>query len=162
MKKLLFLILFFGCFALCAQSKKVALKTYTFAEITEMLQQNPKPIVVFTFTNWCEICFGMKTTTFKNKEVIKLLNDHFYFVKLNAENSNDITFLGKTFRYKPSGYQSGIHELAIAFASIKGKVSYPTTTFLNSNLEITFQLNEYINSKKMYEALKKQLQLEED
>lgn len=152
--------MFFGCFATNAQSKKTTLNIFTFEEVEKLHQQKPKPIVVFIYTDWCNICHAMKKNTFKNEKIITFLNDQFYFLKLNAENTNDIRFLGRTFRHKPSGFKTGIHELATELASINGSVSYPTTTFLNSRLEITIQLDRYINSKTMYNFLKRQHQLE--
>lgn len=159
MKKFLLLFLLFGYFATNAQSEKKTLNTYTFSEIEKLHQQKPKPIVIFTYTDWCKICLGMKKKTFKKKEIINLLNDKFYFVKFNAEQKEDITFLGKTFVYKPSGNNTGIHELAIALASIEGKISYPTTTILNPKLEIDLQIDSFINSKKMKSILNKYLKI---
>jgi len=159
MKKLFLYILLIGYFTTNAQTKKTVLKVYTFAEVERLHQQKPKPIVVFLYTDWCKICFGMKKNTFKNDEVIHLLNDKFYFVKLNAEQKEAIIFLGKTFVYKPSGNKTGINELAKELATINGKISYPTTTILNSNLEIDLQIGNYINSKDMHLLLMKFLTL---
>ena len=84
-KKLLFLFIFFGYFTIYAQELKgkEALNIFTFEEVEELQQQTPKPILIFLYTDWCKICFGMKKTTFKDQEVIKLLNNNFYFIKLN-------------------------------------------------------------------------------
>ncbi|MEZ7916270.1 MAG: DUF255 domain-containing protein, partial [Polaribacter sp.] len=92
-KKLLFLFIFFGCFTIYAQESKgkEVLNIFTFEEVEEIHQQIPKPILVFLYTDWCKICFGMKKTTFKNRKVIQLLNEKFYFIKLNAEEKQDIT-----------------------------------------------------------------------
>lgn len=156
-KYILLFVLFFGCFAAFAQSEKTKLTIYTFSEVEKLHQQKPKPIVVFIYTDWCKICHGMKRNAFKNNDVIDLLNNQFYFVKLNAEQKEDITFLGKTFVYKPSGNKTGVNELAIELASIDGKISYPTATILNTSLEIDLQIDNYINSKKMKEILNKYL-----
>jgi thioredoxin-related protein len=157
MKKTILLIFFFGYFSTNAQSKNIDLQIFTFPEVEKLQQQNPKPIVVFIYTDWCNICYGMKNKTFKNERIISFLNDHFYFVNLNAEGKNNITFLGKTFVYKPSGTKSGMHELAKELGSINGQISYPTTTILNSDFEIDAQVNGYINSNKMSTVLKKYL-----
>jgi thioredoxin-related protein len=95
----------------------------------------------------------MKETTFKNKKIIQLLNDNFYFVKLNGEEKKDITFLGKTFVYKPTGTNTGVHELAKELAAIQKRISYPTTTFLNSKFVIQLQINGLCTAKKMEEIL---------
>jgi len=153
MKKIIILILFLGNLATFSQSVKSELRVFSFEEVEQLHQQKPKPIVVFNYTDWCKICFGMKKNTFQNDKIIKLLNDKFYFINLNGEEKKEITFLGKTFVYRPSGNKTGTHELAIELAAIKGKISYPTTTILNSNFEIEAQIDGYINSKKFYNLI---------
>ena len=133
--------------------EETGLKVYTFSEVDSLSQQKPKPIAVFIYTDWCKICYGMKKTTFKNKKVIQLLNDHFYFITLNGEEKKDLTFLGKTFVYKPTGTNTGIHELANELAAIQKRISYPTTTFLNSKFVIQLQINGLYSAKKMEKIL---------
>ena len=154
-KKLLFLFIFFGCFTIYAQELKgkEVLNIFTFEEVEEIHQQIPKPILIFLYTDWCKICFGMKKTTFKNQEVIKLLNNNFYFVKLNAEEKQDITFLGKFFTYKPTGTNTGMHELAVELGTIKKTIIYPTTIILNTVFEIDAQLTGLYNTRKMTDIL---------
>jgi thioredoxin-related protein len=133
--------------------EETGLKVYTFSEIDSLSKQRPKPIAVFIYTDWCKICYGMKETTFKNKKVIQLLNDNFYFVKLNGEEKKDITVLGKTFVYKPTGTNTGVHELTKELATTQKRISYPTTTFLNSKFVIQLQINGVYSAKKMEEIL---------
>jgi thioredoxin-related protein len=160
-KKLFFLYIFFECFTFNAQEseRKEVLNIFTFEETEKLLQQKPKPILVFLYTDWCKICHGMKKTTFKNKNVIQLLNEEFYLIMLNGEEKRDITFFGRTFNYKPSGANTGIHELAKELASLNGKISYPTTTILNIKLEIGLQLIGFLNSEKMLKTLLKYKQV---
>jgi|TARA_B110000977_G_scaffold194569_1_gene271424 thioredoxin-related protein len=150
-KELLFLFIFFGCFTNYAQENKGKedLNIFTFEEVEKLQQQKPKPILIFLYTDWCKICFGMKKTTFKNREVIQLLNEKFYFIKLNAEEKKDITFLGKIFTYKPTGTTSGMHELATELGTIKKTIIYPTTILLNTIFEIDAQLTGLYNANKM-------------
>jgi thioredoxin-related protein len=154
-KKLLFLFIFFGCFTIYAQERKgkEVLNIFTFEEVEEIHQQIPKPILVFLYTDWCKICFGMKKTTFKNRKVIQLLNEKFYFIKLNAEEKQDITFLGKIFTYKPTGINTGMHELAVELGTIKKTIIYPTTIILNTVFEIDAQLTGLYNTRKMIDIL---------
>ena len=154
-KKLLFLFIFFGCFTIYAQERKgkEVLNIFTFEEVEELHQQIPKPILVFLYTDWCKICFGMKKTTFKNKKVIQLINEKFYFIKLNAEEKQDITFLGKMFTYKPSGTNTGMHELADELGTIKKTITYPSTIILNTVFEIEAQLAGLYNAREMMDIL---------
>ena len=152
-KIILLLSFLLGCVTIQSQEKEI-LKVYSFEEVEKIHEQKPKPIVVFLYTDWCKICFGMKKNTFEDSKVINLLNNSFYFINLNGEEKKDITFLGKTFVYKPSGNKTGTHELAKALGSINKKISYPTTIILNKKFEINIQLDSYINVKKMLLMLK--------
>lgn len=154
-QKIQFVFLFFKSFAVRSQTEKATLKIVTFSEVEELHQQNPKPIVVFIYTDWCKFCHGMKITTFKNKEVIQLLNDKFYFINLNGEERTAITFLGKTFVYKPTGTNTGTHKLTKELASKKGIIRYPTTVVLNSKFEINLQLNGFNTAKNIIKLLSK-------
>ena len=150
-KKLLFLFIFSGCFTIYAQESKVkeVLNIFTFEEVEELHQKKPNPILIFIYTDWCKICYGMKRTTFKNKKVIQLLNEKFYFVQLNGEEKKTITFLGKKFKFNPTGTTTGTHQLAYELGAINKIISYPTTIILNEKFEIDFQLSSFLNSKKM-------------
>ncbi|MFT5257053.1 MAG: thioredoxin-related protein [Arenicella sp.] len=154
-KKIFILFIFFSCFTNDAQELKgkEVLTIFTFEEVEKLQQQKPKPILVFLYTDWCKICFGMKKTTFKNRKVIQLLNEKFYFIKLNAEEKQDITFLGKMFTYKPTGTTSGMHELAAELGTIKKTIIYPTTIILNTVFEIDAQLTGLYNASKMIDIL---------
>lgn len=154
MKKIIFVVLLFYCITVQSQSDKEILKIFSFEEVEILQKQNPKPILVYIYTDWCKFCFGMNKNTFSDRRVIKNLNDKFYFIKLDAENKKDITFLNKTFTFKPSGINTGIHELTNELASIKNNVSYPTITKLNQNFEIEFQKVGFINSKNLLQFIK--------
>ncbi len=159
MRNLLFFCILLLNLSLFSQAESNQLRISTFPEVEKLQKQTPKPIVVFLHTDWCKICHGMKTTTFKNKEVINLLNTYFYVVQLDGEEQKDIVWFGRKFHYKPNGSGTGTHELAQNLASIHGKISYPTTTILNSKLEIDLQIDSYINSKKMAAILTKYVTL---
>ncbi|WP_313806171.1 DUF255 domain-containing protein [Flavobacterium sp.] len=148
-KKIVLLLLFF-----CAFSGFAQLKTYTFSEAEKLEQQNPKPIFVFVHTSWCKYCKMMENSTFKNSEVISLLNENFYFVELNAEQKTPITFKNKTFKFKPKGQNSGVHELAEELATIDGSLTYPTFSILDKNNTILLQISEYTDAKTMIGLLK--------
>lgn len=131
------------------------LKTYTFEEAEKLAKENPKPFVVFIHTSWCKYCKMMENTTFKNTEIISLLNTHFYFISLDAETKDDIHFNNHTFKFIPNGSNTGIHELATALATIDSQVVYPTLTILQSDFSIVFQKHSFINAKELIVVLEK-------
>ena len=148
-KKLLILLVFF-----CAFSGFAQLKTYTFSEAEKLEQQNPKPIFVFIHTSWCKYCKMMENSTFKNPEVVQLLNEHFYFVSLDAEQKSPILFKNNIFRFKPKGQNTGVHELAEELGTVDGAITYPTFSILDKNNAILLQISEYTDAKTMIGLLK--------
>ena len=130
------------------------LKIYSFEEVEKLHKETPKPVVVFIRADWCKYCHGMQKTTFKDEKVIKLMNEFFYFIELDGEQREDITFLGKTFVFKPYG-NSGTHELALELATKRKRMAYPTTSILNKEFDISAQLVGFLNKRKMASVLRK-------
>jgi thioredoxin-related protein len=128
-------------------------KTYTFEEAEKLSKENPKPFVVFIHTSWCKYCKMMENSTFKNPEIITLLNADFYFISFDAESKENIHFNNHIFQFKPNGLNTGIHELAATLATINSQVVYPTVTILASDFSIVFQKHSYLNDKQLLTIL---------
>jgi thioredoxin-related protein len=131
------------------------LKTYSFEEAEKLSKENPKPFVIFVHTSWCKYCKMMENSTFKNPEVIKILNTDFYFISLDAESKEDIYFNNNTFKFQPKGQNTGIHELATELATIDSQVVYPTVTVLNTDFSIVFQKHSFLKAKELLAILEK-------
>ncbi|MES2748748.1 MAG: thioredoxin fold domain-containing protein [Bacteroidota bacterium] len=123
------------------------LKWQTFEQIDSLQNSQKRKIIVFIHTDWCKFCHAMKSTTFKNNEVIQQLNDIFYVVDCNAEEKRTITFNKQQFHFKPTGNNSGIHELAIQLGTMDNKVTYPVLCVLNEQYEIIFQHSGFLSAK---------------
>lgn len=121
------------------------IKIVHFEQIDSLQKIEKRNVVVFIHTDWCKYCQTMQNTTFKNDSIVHKLNNQFYFIDLNAEQKRDIVFNGHTFKYKPTGANTGIHELAEQLATVDNKVAYPTLCFLNPTNEIIFHFNQFIN-----------------
>lgn len=91
MKKIFLMIFLNSIFNFAQETEKLTI--YTFEEVEKLHLQNPKPQLVFIYTDWCKICFGMKNTTFKNEQIIEILNTNFYVIFLNAETKKIVLFL---------------------------------------------------------------------
>lgn len=150
MKKWLYILLIFFW---AIPSGFAQLKTYTFEEAEKLSKENPKPFVVFIHTSWCAYCRMMENSTFKNPEIITLLNDNYYFIALDAENKDDIHFNNYTFQFKPNGQNTGIHELATVLATINSQVIYPTVTILESDCSLVFQKHSFLSGKELIAIL---------
>lgn len=110
-------------------------KWISWAEATSLseTEENPKKIFVDVYTDWCGWCKKMDKDTFQNPEVAQYMADNFYMVKMDGEGKEPIEFRGKTYNFVPSG-RNGYHELAAAL--MQGKMSYPTTIFLDEKFNM--------------------------
>ena len=120
------------------------IKWYTIEQVQELSVNNPKKIFVDVYTDWCGWCKKMDATTFQDPKIIKQLNDNFYAVKLNAEGKEDIQFKNRVYKFVAQG-QRGYHELAAAF--LQGKLSYPTTVYLDESLNLIQPIPGYLEGK---------------
>ncbi len=107
----------------------------TWSEATELAttDKNPKKMFIDVYTDWCGWCKKMDKDTFQNAEVAAYMTKNFYMVKLDGESKEPIEYKGKTFKFIPSG-RKGYHELAAAL--MNGKMSYPTTIFLDEQMNM--------------------------
>ncbi|MFV8321950.1 thioredoxin family protein [Flavobacterium sp. LB3P21] len=146
MKKNLYVLLLLCC---AIPSGFAQLHSVSFEEIDSSQRIEEKKTIVFIQTDWCQFCHAMKNTTFKNEEIIKELNAGFYFVDFNAEEKRTIVFNKTTFQFKPTGNNSGTHELAIALGTINKQLNFPVLCVLNSENEIIFQHSGYLKPKEL-------------
>ncbi len=140
------IVLILTC-VLLAQLARAQMKQVKFEQLDSLQKIESRPVVIFFHTSWCKYCSSMKHTTFKNDKVIQLLNEKFYFVSFNVEEREDILFRGSLFKYKPTGANTGVHELAEQLGSINGELAYPGICFLNTKNEILYQGEGYISPK---------------
>nr|MBI1228545.1 thioredoxin fold domain-containing protein [Cytophagales bacterium] len=97
LKKLTFVLAFLlmQTVAVNAQDK---ITWHTFEEAAKLTADNPKMILVDVYTDWCGWCKKMDKDTFTKKAVVDYVNEHFYAVKLNAEDKKTkFTFRGKEY-----------------------------------------------------------------
>ena len=144
MKKLFLVIIFFlgiTSMGFCQ------LQSRSFEGIDSLQQIQKKKTIVFIHTDWCQYCQKMKGITFKNPEIIQILNSDFYFIDFNAEEKQDIFLNGKTFKFQPTGNNVGVHELALQLGTINNQIVYPVVCVLNEKNETILQYNNYLRPK---------------
>jgi thioredoxin-related protein len=109
------------------------IRWYTIEQAEKLASQNPKKIFIDVYTDWCGWCKKMDATTYEDPRIIKLLNSDFYAVRLDGEDKGEIVFKDKSYKYVPYG-RSGYNELAAIL--MNGKLSYPTTVYLDEKLNM--------------------------
>ncbi len=102
----------------------------SFDEGVTLAKQTNKKLLVDVYTNWCTWCKKMDSEVYTNKNVVKLINEHFVASKLNAESSKEIFYKGKKLDES---------ELAREL----GTTGYPTTIFFDQQSEPITSLPGY-------------------
>jgi thioredoxin-related protein len=134
-----FIILFCICTTkIVAQTESI--HWYTIAEAEQLMKKEKRKIIVDVYTDWCGWCKQMDRTTFADPTTIKVVNQYYYAVKLNAEQKTDIVFNGKTYKYISSG-QGGYNEFAAQL--LNGQMGYPTIAFLDENFALIQAIQGY-------------------
>jgi len=128
----------------------VRINWITLEEAVEKSKTEKRKIFVDVMTDWCGWCKRMDETTFTDPAVAQYLNEHFYAVKFNAEQTNDIVFQNKTYRFK-SANGRGYHELAAEW--LNNRLSFPTSVFLDENLNLIQPLPGYQDASKLQAIL---------
>lgn len=129
------------------------LQTVRFDQLDSLQAIKQKKVVVFIHTDWCKYCHQMINTTLDDESVINLLNSQFYFIDLNAESKKIISYSGQTFKYEPSGGNTGVHELAEQLGKIEGKLNYPTISIINYKNDIVFQYGGLMKTDELLTVL---------
>lgn len=129
----------------------------TFDQLDSLQMMEKRPVVVFLYTSWCKYCGAMKNTTLKNHEVIQVLSKKYHFISFDIEEKKEIHFHGHTFRYKPTGANTGINELSEQLATVNGNIAFPAICILNADYEIIHQQEGFVSSKQLLYILNRLL-----
>lgn len=142
MKKLKYILIPIVAFVLSFQLQaQDQIKWLKFEEAITANEQNPKMILVDVYTDWCGWCKKMDKETFTDPAVIAHINQNFYAVKMNAEDSKrTFEFMGKTYT-----------EAQMA-ASMRVR-SYPNFVVIEPKLQNIAQLPGYRNPEQFIAGL---------
>jgi len=136
MRKLVLLnfLLLFSIAAFSQGEAKTKIQWLKLNKAEELAAKYDNNMLVFFYRNGCLDCNKMKEKTFKNPEIIKLINENFFPVMLNARTKDTIVYNGKKyFNQQPVEHGSTFrhdlfHELADA---VKGQYYYPYIVIIN-------------------------------
>jgi len=128
-----------------SQSKE-EIKWYDFEEAIALNKTNPKLIFIDVFTDWCGWCKKMDASTFKDPAIAKYMNEKYYCVKLNAERTDTVSFMGHQFyNNNPDGRRS-THQIAALL--LQNKMSYPSYVFMNEESKVLTVVKGFLNTGK--------------
>ncbi|MCC7246118.1 MAG: DUF255 domain-containing protein [Saprospiraceae bacterium] len=118
----------------------------TLDQAIEKSKTEKRKIFIDVYTDWCGWCKHMDSTSFSQPAVANYLNEKFYAVKFNAEQTGDLNFQGKTWKYIKNGSR-GYHELASHW--LNNRLSFPTSVFLDENMNTIQPLAGYLDAAKL-------------
>jgi thioredoxin-related protein len=151
MKKYLFFALMTAAVVVRAQeTHEGPVKWMTWDQAVEKSKTEKRKIFIDVYTDWCGWCKVMDKNTFSEAQVAKILNEDFYPVKFDAEQTGDIVFQGTTFKFIPSG-SKGTHQLAAAL--LNNQLSYPTVVFLDEDFKMIQPLPGYQKAEEFHKII---------
>ena len=118
-----------GAIATPVNTKEIAWMSIDDVQVA--MKKQPRKVWIDVYTDWCGWCKKMDKTTFSNPNVIKYMNEHFYAVKLDAEQKADIRFMGKMFPAPNPPADRTAHPFANWL--LGGSMSYPTSVVMDEN-----------------------------
>ena len=104
----------------------------TIDQVQEKMKEHPKKVYIDMYTSWCGWCKRMDATTFKNPDVAKYMNEHYYCVRFDAERKDDVRFMGKMYHFD---IQNNVNELALQLMGGREHLSYPTAIYMDEGFQ---------------------------
>jgi thioredoxin-related protein len=112
---------------------------YTLEQAQDLNKKQPRKIFIDMYTDWCGWCKVMDKKTFTQPGIAKYINENFYAVKLNAEQTSSIIFKGQVYKYNPD---RRTHD--VVYALVSGQFGYPTTIYLDEKLTVLQHISSYL------------------
>lgn len=119
-----------------------SIEWYDFNAAQQLIVENPRPIFIEFTAKWCGWCKKMEKTTFIDDAVVKLLNDQFYPVKVDFDDTTPINFQGNEYTGKELAKHFGISGL-------------PTMIYISSDQNGNATIVGYKTAKQLIKELYK-------
>jgi len=129
------------------------IKWMSFDEAIALQKENPKPIFMDVYTDWCGPCKMLDKNTFQTKEVSEYINANYYAVKFNGEGNTTVNYKGR--KFSNPGYdanrkgRNSMHEFT-GFLKVEG---YPSMYVLDKTGEIAKVIVGYYQPEQLLSEL---------
>mgnify|MGYP001949708650 CR=1 FL=1 len=111
--------------------------------LNNVFEDNPKPIIIYFFTDWCTVCKLQKNEIKKTLFSKQNIENEVYFLQLNGESKENITFLGQTFQSNSTDKNNNLHDFILNFED-PNQINFPFCVILTKDLEIIGKYNGLI------------------
>lgn len=139
--KILFLLIGFTAISILQAQAQDKIEWMKFEDAVKANEFEPKMLLVDVYTDWCGWCKKMDKETFTDPKVIEYINDKFYAVKLNAEDTS------RTFEFKGNEYNEAQMAAAMRVRS------YPNFVIIDPTMQNITQLPGYRQPDQFLEGL---------
>jgi thioredoxin-related protein len=125
------------------------IKWMSLEQVEAAMKTKPKKVWIDVYTDWCGWCKVMDKKTFSNVYVAQYMNEHFYSVRLNAEQTDSIAFMGQKYGLVP-----GTKTNRLVVEMLGERLSYPTGVFMEENFQGAMPIPGYQDVANMEMILK--------
>lgn len=116
-------------------------------------REAPKKTFVDLYTYWCGWCKVMDKNTFAHPRIVSLMNKHFYAVKFNAEQREDVKLGDRVWKFNQGSGRRGTHQAALELGRTPRGMSYPTTVLLDESFNKIQAIPGYLDPHIMEKIL---------
>lgn len=116
----------------------------SFDEAVKLNEKHPKKIFIDVYTQWCGWCKKMDAETYTDPAIINYINANFYAVRLDAETADTFHFKDHKF-FNPKPHTRG-YTNELASSLLDGKMGYPTTVYMDENVQRLTYVQSYISA----------------
>ncbi len=151
MQKVIFSVAILWCVVFSCAEKPVAKKInwLKLSEAEAKLKQQPKPVLIDMYTDWCGWCKVMDKKTYGKDRIAQYIEEKFYPVKLDAETKETISWKDQQYKYN-SAYKA--NEIAVYFSN--GQLAFPTTVIIPDEKTGPQAIPGYIEADEFEKLLK--------
>ncbi|WP_233701977.1 thioredoxin family protein [Kaistella palustris] len=139
-----------------AQKNSGQINWISFTQLNDSLAVRPRKVFVNFYADWCVYCTEMERTTFRDPQIVRILNRDFYAVKMNVESEEEITFGEQTYINNRKKKLNPVHEIALLLASRKNRpFSLPAFVLFNENFQAEARYFQFLDEKALLKILTK-------
>lgn len=124
----------------------------TFEKLKVQNTLAPRPILIQISAPWCAVCKIQQRKIEKDNSLKAVLAKSYYYIELDAECKDDITFNGQLYSFIPHGTTGGVHGLAV---HLDPAGAYPAWILISPDYKMLYRYNGLLQPDQLKEFLTK-------
>ncbi|MEY2828468.1 MAG: hypothetical protein RIQ33_326 [Bacteroidota bacterium] len=131
--------------------KKTSLQKYTFAQAEKLSKTEPRKWLININTDWCNSCRTLNKAVLTDSLIVNYINKNYYYINLNAQQTDSIRFLNYTYKYHETAGSMPIHDLAPALTG--GSIILPSLVVLDEEMKRVDVIQRFLVPKMLNTVL---------